>query len=274
MKMVRDSEIKEILGKHKNVAVVGLSHEKTKYSYIVAEYLKGKGYRIIPINPFDEEILGEKCYKSLLEMPEELQKHVEIIDIFRPSDKVMPVVDEAIQIKKKYGTLKAVWMQLGIINEEGANKAIAAGLKVVMNKCMMIEHGRLMEKNENKEFEQIEKKEPAQLQGGVVGVPIQLSDSNFDENVNKYDLVIIDFWAPWCGPCRVISPVIEELSKEYAGKATFAKLKVDDNPLTVSRFGVISIPTIVIMKKGRVADRIVEIVTKNLIRNKIEEHLG
>ncbi len=260
--MVSDSEIKEILENHKNMAVVGLSHEKTKYSYIVAEYLKGKGYRIIPINPFDEEILGEKCYKSLLEMPEELQNQVEIVDIFRPSDEVMPVVDEAVEIRKKHDKFKVVWMQLGIINEEAARKAEASGLKVVMNKCMMIEHGRLIEK---------EREESGQIKTGDL---IQLSDSKFDEHVNKYDLILVDFWAPWCGPCRVISPVIEELSKEYAGKAVFGKLKVDDNPLTASRFGVISIPTIIFLKKGREVDRIVEVVTKNIIKNKIEENLG
>ncbi|MDF1531922.1 MAG: CoA-binding protein [ANME-2 cluster archaeon] len=152
--MVSDSEIKEILENYKNVAVVGLSPEKTKYSYIVAEYLKGKGYRIIPVNPFDEEILGEKCYKSLLKIPEELQKQVEIVDIFRPSDKVMPVVDEAVEIRKKHGKLEVVWMQLGIINEEAARKAVASALKVVMDKCMMIEHGRLIEK-EHEEVEQM-----------------------------------------------------------------------------------------------------------------------
>lgn len=269
--MIDENEIKNILKNYKVVAIVGLSREKIKYSYIVAEYLKNKGYRIIPINPFAEEILGEKCYKSLLEMPEKLQKEVDIVDIFRPSDEVMPIVDEAVEIKKMHDNLKVIWMQLGIANEEAADKAIAAGLKVVMNKCMMIEHGRLIEK-ENKEFEQIEKKQMAQLQGGVV-TELQLSDSNFDENVNKYDIVIVDFWAPWCGPCRAISPVIEELSKEYAGKATFVKLKVDDNPLTASRFGVTSIPTIIFLKKGREIDRIIELVTRNLIKNKIEEHL-
>lgn len=259
--MVSESEIKEILEKYRTLAVVGLSHEKTKYSHTVAEYLKGKGYRIIPINPFDEEILGEKCYKSLLEIPEELQKQVEIVDIFRPSDKVMPVVDEAVKIKNKHSNLKVVWMQLGIINEEAARKAEASGLRVVMNKCMMIEHGRLIEK----EPEKAEQIETAEL--------IQLNDTNF-EDVNKYDFIVIDFWASWCGPCRAIAPVIEELSKEYAGRVAFGKLKVDDNPLAASRSGVISIPTIVFVKKGKEVDRIVEIVTKNLIKNKIEEHLG
>lgn len=131
-----------------------------------------------------------------------------------------------------------------------------------MDKCMMVEHGRLVEK---------EREESGQIKTGDL---IQLSDSNFDEHVNKYDLILVDFWAPWCGPCRVISPVIEWLSKEYAGKAVFGKLKVDDNPLTASRFGVISIPTILFLKKGREVDRIVEVVTKNIIKNKIEDGIA
>lgn len=131
-----------------------------------------------------------------------------------------------------------------------------------MDKCMMVEHGRLVEK---------EREESGQIKTGDL---IQLSDSNFDEHVNKYDLILVDFWAPWCGPCRVISPVIEGLSKEYAGKAVFGKLKVDDNPLTASRFGVISIPTILFLKKGREVDRIVEVVTKNIIKNKIEDGIA
>lgn len=149
--MASDAEIKEILENSRTVAVVGLSHDRTKYSHMVAEYLKGKGYRIVPVNPFDVEILGEKSYRNLLEIPDELQKQVEIVDIFRPSDEVMPFIEDAVKIKKKHGTLKAVWMQLGIKNEEAAQKAMASGLKVVMDKCMMLEHGRLIEKEKVEE---------------------------------------------------------------------------------------------------------------------------
>ncbi|RLI19504.1 CoA-binding protein, partial [Candidatus Bathyarchaeota archaeon] len=112
--MNKEDETRDILNNYKVIAVVGISRQKIKDSHIVAEYMKSKGYRIIPINPFADEILGEKCYKSLLEMPEEMQKQVEIVDIFRPSDQVGPIIEEAIKIREKYGNLKVVWMQLGI----------------------------------------------------------------------------------------------------------------------------------------------------------------
>lgn len=134
--------IRNILEKYKTVAVVGASRDSKKDSYVVAGYLKSKGYDIIPINPFADEVLGKKCYKSLLDVPEDLQKKIEIVDIFRPSQDVPPIVDQAIQLRKKYGRPYVIWMQLGIINEEAAKRAAEAGFTVVMNKCMRIEHGR------------------------------------------------------------------------------------------------------------------------------------
>jgi predicted CoA-binding protein len=102
----------------------------------VASYLKSKGYRIIPVRPDGEEILGERVYHSLSEIPKEIK--VEVVDIFRRSEEIIPIVEEAIRIGAK-----AVWMQEGIINEAAAEKARAAGLLVVMNKCMRKEHIRL-----------------------------------------------------------------------------------------------------------------------------------
>ena len=273
--MAEEAEIKNILNNYRTIAVVGISRQKIKDSHIVAEYMKEKGYRIIPINPFADEILGEKCYKSLLEMPEELQKQVEIVDIFRPSDKVMPIVDEAVKLKEKHGNLKVVWMQLGIANEEAAKKAEAAGLKVIMNKCIMSEHKRLIEE-EDKELEQIKRRKLLHMikeRVKAVGEPIKLNDANFEEIVKKHDLVIVDFWAPWCGPCLVVSPIIEELAKEYAGKVVFGKLNVDENPKTASKFGVFSIPTIVFLRKGEEIDRIIGAVPKDYIKDKIEKYL-
>jgi predicted CoA-binding protein len=132
--------MKEILAKYKTVAVVGLSRDPSKDSYRVAEYLKNHGYHIVPVNPTAEEILGERSYKSLLDMPAEVQKSLEIVDVFRPSGEVMPIVEQAVQLKKMYGVPFVVWMQLGIINEEAAEKARKAGLRVVMDKCMMQQH--------------------------------------------------------------------------------------------------------------------------------------
>jgi predicted CoA-binding protein len=132
--------VKKILTKYKTVAVVGLSQNPTKDSYRVAEYLKNHGFQIIPINPTTSEILGQKCYKSLIDMPHEVQKTVEIVDIFRPSEEVLSIVEQAVQLKKILNVPYVIWMQLGIINEEVAEKARHVGFTVIMDKCMMREH--------------------------------------------------------------------------------------------------------------------------------------
>ena len=136
-------EIKSILEKYKTIAVVGLSTNPAKDSHKVAKYLKTKGYRIIPINPFADVILGEKCYKSLLDVSET----IEIVDIFRPAKDVPPIIDQAIELKKKLGNPRVIWMQLGIVNEEAAKRARNASLTVVMDRCMMKEHKRLSRKD-------------------------------------------------------------------------------------------------------------------------------
>ncbi|MFQ6077081.1 MAG: CoA-binding protein, partial [Candidatus Bathyarchaeia archaeon] len=124
-------EVRSILERYRTVAVVGLSRDPSKDSYRVAEYLKERGYGIVPVNPFAEEILGERCYKSLLDMPEDLQKTVEIVDIFRPASDVPPIVDHTIQLRERHGTPAVIWMQLGIVNEEAAERARKAGLRVI-----------------------------------------------------------------------------------------------------------------------------------------------
>jgi predicted CoA-binding protein len=136
-------DIKEILTKYKTVAIVGLSRDPSKDSYRVGEYLKNHGFHIIPVNPTADEILGEKSHKSLLDIPAETQKTIEIVDIFRPSVEVVPIIEQAIELKKKYGVPFVVWMQLGIINEQAAEKAREAGLIVVMDNCMMRQHKRI-----------------------------------------------------------------------------------------------------------------------------------
>jgi predicted CoA-binding protein len=136
------NEIREILAKYKTVAVVGLSREPGKDSHRVSAYLKQHGFHITPVNPYADEVLGEKSYKSLLDIPPEIQKTIDIVDIFRPSKDVPPIVEQAIKLKAAYGKPKVVWMQLGIVNEQAAEAAKKAGLTVVMDKCMMIEHKR------------------------------------------------------------------------------------------------------------------------------------
>ena len=129
-----EEEIKEILQESKIIAVVGLSANASKPSYDVARYLIAHGYQVVPVNPAYDEVLGEPSYKSLLDIPFD----VDIVDVFRKTEDIPPVVDEA--IKKK---AKTVWLQLGLIHDEAVEKAKEAGLKVVQNKCMKIEHHKL-----------------------------------------------------------------------------------------------------------------------------------
>ncbi len=131
-----DDYILDILKNNRIVAMVGASPNWVRPSYFAMKYLQSKGYRVIPVNPAaaGEEILGEKAYASLSDIPVK----IDIVDIFRKSDAVPPIVDEAIAIGAK-----VVWMQLGVRHEGAAAKAEAAGLRVVMNRCMKIEFGRL-----------------------------------------------------------------------------------------------------------------------------------
>jgi len=133
-------QISGILKKYSVIAVVGLSADSEKDSYRVSAYLQEQGYRIIPVNPFIDEVLGEKSYPSLLEIPAEIQKTIEIVDVFRQSKDVLPIVEQAVKLKQQFGRPFVVWMQLGIVNEQAAEKARCAGLVVVMDKCLMVEH--------------------------------------------------------------------------------------------------------------------------------------
>ena len=280
--MNKDDGIKSILEKCRTVAVVGLSRDPSKDSYRAAEYLKSKGYSIIPINPFADEILGQKCYKSLLEMSEDVQKTLEIVDLFRPSQDVPTIADQAIQMRKKHSNLQVFWMQLGIINKEAANRATEAGLTVIMDRCMMIEHKRLSAENDP-ELEQIRErkkqklaliaKPEARLQKEILSIPITLEDANFSQVVRQYLLMVIDCWAAWCGPCQMVAPVVDELARDYAGKVVFGKLNVDENPETAMRFGIMSIPTLLIMKNGKEVDRIIGAVPRQLIEAKLRKYL-
>jgi predicted CoA-binding protein len=137
--MLSDKELKEILRSSKTIAVVGCSRDPEKDAHKVPKYLKEKGYKIIPVNPFAEEILGEKAYKNLSEIKEE----VDIVDIFRPSEECLEIVKEAVKLKPK-----VIWMQLGIENKEAEKLAKENKIKVVMNKCIMKEYQRFFEAND------------------------------------------------------------------------------------------------------------------------------
>jgi predicted CoA-binding protein len=126
--------LRRILKDCRTLAVVGLSADWYRPSYFAAKYMQEHGYRVIPVNPKYREILGEKCYASLREIPEK----VDLVDVFRKTQDVMPIAEEAIAIGAR-----VLWQQLGVKNEAAADKARAAGLEAVMDRCVKIEHGRL-----------------------------------------------------------------------------------------------------------------------------------
>jgi uncharacterized protein len=126
--------LRRILKENRVIAVVGLSADWYRPSYFAAKYMQEHGYRVIPVNPKYDSILGEKCYRSLGDIPEP----VDIVDVFRKTEDVMPIAEAAIAIRAK-----VLWQQLGVRNEGAAAKARAAGLEAVMDRCVKIEHGRL-----------------------------------------------------------------------------------------------------------------------------------
>jgi uncharacterized protein len=121
----------DILRLYKTIAVVGLSSDEMRPSHGVAAYLQSAGYRILPVNPNEGEVLGEKSYARLEDVPEK----IDIVDIFRRPEEIAPAVDGAIRVGAR-----VVWMQLGVINEPAAEKAQAAGITVVMDACLLVEH--------------------------------------------------------------------------------------------------------------------------------------
>ena len=130
--------------------------------------------------------------------------------------------------------------------------------------------------SEQKELERMREKKLSELREkkqGTHSEPIHVTDSNFKEITRKHRLALIDFWAPWCGPCRSLAPTIEELAKEYAGIILVGKLNVDENPDTAACFQVFSIPTMLIMKNGEEIDRIVGCAQKKYIQAALRKHL-
>lgn len=130
-----NEQIDTILKTSKNIAIIGLSPNSEKPSYMVAKYLIEHGYKIFPIYPKGEEILGQKVYRSLAEIPEP----IDIVDVFRKPDAIPAVLEEVLKVKG----IKTLWLQLGIVNNEAAERAKNAGLNVVQNRCTKIEHARM-----------------------------------------------------------------------------------------------------------------------------------
>ncbi len=132
---MQDQELKEILRHSKTIVIVGCSSTPFKSAHEIPKFLKNVGYKIIPVNPNSKEIFGEKSYPSI----KEISSEVDIVNIFRPSEEVLAIVKDAIKIKPK-----VIWMQLGIENKEAKELAEKNSIKVVMNKCLMVEYERLI----------------------------------------------------------------------------------------------------------------------------------
>ena len=133
--MKQSDPIYELLSRAKTIAVVGLSESPMRPSHGVSAYMQAQGYKIVPVNPKITEALGERSYASLLELPTEVAKKVDVVDVFRRPEYVDEIVDQAIRLK-----IPAIWMQEGVINEGAADIARRAGMLVVMDRCILKEH--------------------------------------------------------------------------------------------------------------------------------------
>jgi uncharacterized protein len=133
--LTKDEELKKLLTETKSIAVVGASPKPWRDSGAIADFLQKKGYKVFPVNPQYQEVLGMKCYPDLKSIPEK----IDMVDIFRNPDDIEPLIDEAIAVGAK-----SVWMQLGVVNTKAASKAERAGISVVMDRCISVEHRALM----------------------------------------------------------------------------------------------------------------------------------
>ena len=130
-----------------------------------------------------------------------------------------------------------------------------------------------MENKENNELHRIKLKKMREMMKRIAGQekrkvlfnkPVEVTDKTFDETIRNNQLVVVDCWAPWCGPCQMVAPIIEELARQYAGKVLFGKLNVDENPYMAMRYGIMGIPTLLFFKNGELIDRIVGAIPKQL----------
>ena len=136
-------DIEQILENTSNIAVIGLSKNELRDSYQVSSYMKNVGYNIIPINPTIDSVMGIKSYDSLKNIPEDVLKNIELVNIFRRSEFVEEILDEVIEINKKFGKINTIWMQLVIFYDQLDRISEENKLNIITNKCIKIEHGRL-----------------------------------------------------------------------------------------------------------------------------------
>jgi len=139
-----------------------------------------------------------------------------------------------------------------------------------------------LENEENKELERIrraklqeimEKSRTSEKEGIVLSKPIEVTDATFKKTIESHPLVVVDCWAPWCGPCHMVALIIEELARDYAGKVLFGKLDVDENPVTAMQFQIMGIPTLLVFNRGKLVDRIVGVLPRQILEPKITCHL-
>jgi thioredoxin 1 len=139
-----------------------------------------------------------------------------------------------------------------------------------------------MENKENNELDRIKLKKMREMMRKVAveekkkvisNKPVEVTDKTFDETIRNNQLVVVDCWAPWCGPCQMVAPIIEELARQYAGKVLFGKLNVDENSLVAMQYGIMGIPTLLFFKNGELIDRIVGAIPKQMLEQKIKRYL-
>ena len=135
--------IQKIFANTSNIAVIGLSKNELRDSYQVSAYMKNSGYNIIPINPTIDSVMGVKAYDGLKNVPEDILKNIELVNVFRKSEFVGEILEEIIEINKKYGKIHTVWMQLGVFYDDADRISEENKLNIITNKCIKIEHGRL-----------------------------------------------------------------------------------------------------------------------------------
>lgn len=130
-----------------------------------------------------------------------------------------------------------------------------------------------LEEIRKRKFQELKKKymiRGNKMDVNTLDIPIKITDADFEENIKKYKTIVIDCWAPWCGPCRIVAPVIDELAKEMAGKIVFGKLNVDENPIISGNLQIMSIPTMLVYKDGNLVDRFVGANPKEELKKKLE----
>ncbi|MGQ9691278.1 MAG: thioredoxin [Thermoproteota archaeon] len=121
--------------------------------------------------------------------------------------------------------------------------------------------------------EMMRKSKASEKEGIILNKPIDVTDTTFKETIQSHSLMVVDCWAPWCGPCHMVAPIVEELARDYAGKIFFGKLNVDENPKVAMQYGIMSIPTLLVFKNGKLVDRIVGAMPRQILEQKITRYL-